>query len=812
MASALVPAHRFKRSLVASTSASTLIATPARPKRQQNAVERSLFPDANSSGSRKGRGRLVKREAALLIFSAAALLQSMPLAHGHDNSHTSLQARSSTDDDSSTSDKVRVSHNLPIQLVIILGCIVLFAMFVTALACLFRSSSSRSGSKSAREDSFTEVVGARKKNAWSPGGTNSIYTYSGESMGNSTDSLSIGGSKREKDNRRKSGSALSPVSPMPALKDEQEHENGGAHLFYTLPGVSPGYRQPINMPIPAAISPRSRSNGWQLYDNPVPLAHDNSLEGDVEAAGLGPGRRPSFIDRLLAHRADPNDARLPNGQLAADPDGVPRLASSRKVSGSAIFSALNPLRSRDNSQKRLDAVESDFEGSIGGRDGEIPMAKRIRHSQGRIAFDEATIAAASPSAPHRLNCDRFSPLPERFFPAQAFRRQSTPLTPSAMTAAAAHTPGLAGVGASWNRLSDPTIKTEYGKVRVPTFAELQRQQVSPADAHRWKMQTTIDQWVRESIFAGMPPPSRRGSSASFLTVGGASHFTTTATTIEGGLERVPSLRPHFAATTTLASWLNEDHRIDEQSEGEHVESIVENYLKHSKQSAVAGVDSDEEQEVIWEGHMGSVARPPSYHSQMTSLHSSSSVDGTMGHVHGQDPDEQLMEEEKRRLARHQRHVLKEKRRAERRLVRQQRESRAHLEDSVIIQQQPNFVMDMIEPTRLCGDEIVAQSKRPSSKIILADRVSCRTPLSEPESPLTSASEGPSRSPRRRSEQHFLVPSSRSRSSVHSGSQRSVSHSVVHSQQDPLNDRRRLAKKQSHDQLALRSVSERPSFM
>jgi hypothetical protein len=694
------------------------------------------------------------------MTSAVALLHSMPPAFGQE---ITLKARS-TD----AAHSIQVGRNLPILLVIIFGSLTLLTMFVTALACLFRSSSSRSGSKSERS-SFAEGVeggDSRKRNTWSPGGLDntSVFalTYSGESMDGSRDSLMI--AKEGKGSSRKGSAFMSPVSPMPALKDHDRFDEKGSNMFYSLPGVNRG--QPINVPSPVAMSPRVRGNGWQLYDNPVP--HSGIVGGDVEAAGLLPSRRPSFIDRLLAHRADPNDARLPNGP---DSPAVPRIPSSRKVSGSAILSALNPLRSRDNSQKRMTAVESDFEGSIGGRDGEIPMAKR--HNQGRFAFDEVTVAAASPAV-HRQSIDRFSPLPPRFF---SGRQGSTP-----------HTPGLAGVGATWNQDETTLSKDNHG--RVPTFAELQRIAVCPADANRWKMQTTIDEWVQGSRFAGRPPPSRKGSSASFLTAGGISQVTRSVSqreTGEVGLDRVPSLRPHFAATTTLASWLDKDQKvIDEQSEGEEAKDQVK-------------------------GEVPSMDRPPSYHSQKMRLPSSSSIDGTMGHAI--DANLKIMRESEEERSR-QKQLAKDQRRAEKRAVRQQQSEEAAIRRSIIMEQRKDYIQSMNasreQHHHLDPDEIVAQSRRSSTKIInfpshrSANRM--MSPMSPPESPLTSASEGPCRTPRRRSE-HFLVPSSRSRSSVYSGSMRSVSHSVVSMQRPnvPPVDLR----KQS---LNLQPVSERPLSM
>lgn len=782
----------MKKSSIASTSASTLQnqRLPCYPTAAAAATAQS---SVNVKGKEREIVRTLRRqrqtrhpnaESIAWVTSAMGLLQLLPLARGQEGkayNNVMIQARGEMNNDKST---FRLSHNLPIQLVIVIASIVLFGMFITSIACLFRKSSRsiKSGGK------------ATKKNTWSPGGFNSLYTFTNE-IKDGSDSDHESSSNLSKEKSKKTNSALSPVSPMPAL-------------------LMDGSKEIVAMPTP---SHQNRSQGWQLFDYPVPLPQIDA--NDVESARR-PSRRPSFIDRLLAHRADPNDARLPANR-AVSLDGPRTPSGGRKLSGSAFLSKfggpLNPLRSREPSQ-RLAVVDSDFEGTIGGKDGEIPMAKRIQANRGRFAVDDFT-DVASPNVPNRA-LDKFSPLPNN----NRFRRMSygTPLSS-----------GMAGLGSTaWaTNNTPPTVKMDHG--RVPTFAELQRHPISLEAANRWTFQSTIDQWVQGSVTAGAPPNSRRGSTNSFLTIGGASQFTMSQKD-DTGLERIVSIRPHFAPTTTLASWLVEEGK-EGLTEDEQENSIIEKYLACGSQvGSYSDTDFEPRRGSLWERHdqIDSNQSNGSHHRQ-------SQFERGMHKENEEEPvemlkdatatlpawgnDQEVLEEEKRQIDRRQRYLLKEKKRAERRAMRQQREKAMYLaaepispKTTVEQQQKNHLILDMREKKnsngvahdydqqrraesyqqqlRLCPSingfnapvfshqQKVQQQQAPSrpllSKNDLIDRPSARAiVLSPPESPLTSASEGPPSSSyfvNRRSD-NFLVPSSRSRSSA---SQRSSSHSQI----------------------------------
>ena len=666
---------------------------------------------------------------------------------------------------------VSLSRNIPLQLVIIIGAVVVFAMMVASLAWLCT-----------RRSNGTPKGGGRRKNTWSPGGSSSIYTYG--SSQHSSSSLTM-----VKDKSHKGQSAMSPISPMPVLKTDDARA-----------GLGPA--EEIKVPEAVATAQYARQRGWQLFDNPVPSTLRRPGD-DVESAQPPPARRPSFIDRLLAHRADPSDSRLPS-QLGVDGDNGLRSPAGKKSPGGALLTAIsgslhawpNSLRNRDNAG-RLAAVESDFEGTIGRRDGEIPMAKRMRKSEGRFACDDST-DVPTPAAQGQGK-DQFSPLPKRL---------------SALPLGTPHTPGLAGLGTAWLRgthrgLAPQAPEWEDGS-RQASFAQLQRQQAAEqaAQGGRW-MQSTVDQWVERSRFADMPPPSRRGSSNSFLTV--ASHSIALSPKPNGqGLERVVSIRPHFAALTTLDSWLIQE---EDGTTARGEDSIIEGYLVGGSQVS-SDTDFDRKRGKLWEVDE---SLPPSYHSERNSSHRGShSEAGTKVEaasvplrklvkprampVQWGYEDEQL-EEEKRQIDRRQKMLLKEKKRAARRLARQQ-QARAAVNDEGKaepgqLQQQMHLVLDMdqtceekqrlrLEPSLqdfkaplLSRSDVVVVHSRPSaSKTIatLVDRPPARTvALSPPESPLTSASEGPVS---RKTPGNFLVESARRRGSSRSGSQRSLSQGAI----------------------------------
>ncbi|UZJ54782.1 hypothetical protein CBS101457_004102 [Exobasidium rhododendri] len=722
-----------------------------------------------------------KRHTGPFFLSSSAFLEKREsMASASSASTSSLPTSSST---TAATTKFSITHNTPLQLVIIIGSVVLVAMFVASLAWLCRASS--------REKKKKDLIKRNRKNTWSPGGPSSLYAYSSSNRSDSNLSMCKGDQKYQ----YYSSNYPSDFSPAPVLKMEK---GGSDEVDYIncMSFVQDEGGRGIQVPSAAAQNPHSsRENGWQLYDRPVPRT---GINGDVESAGvLPPARRPSFIDRLLAHR--PNDARFSshivgpdNGHLSTTNDHLNTIRGARKLSGgSALLSALtvslptwpSALRSKDNVQPKLATLESDFEGTIGGRDEELPMAKRVRQSQGRFACDAST-EVPTPDI-RAQSVDDFSPLPNR----RSAVQYGTP-----------HSPGMAGLGSSWTGglegiVTLPIVRNDgSGAARPPTFAELQRQPVNRDEANRWTFQATIDRWVQGNgqYASRPPPPSRNGSTNSFLAVDNATPLVNrkcdTPTLAETNiLERMISIRPHFAATTTLASWLVQEKQVGRDLTGarEAEDGIVEKYIVDDEASQASyDTDYDRKRGMLWETH--ETASSP-----MKLLRDAASTDEVLVHGWGeveeeqQQQQQQRLEEERGENDRREKMLLKEKRKQDRRLSRKiseraQQDREADLLERARQQARMHTIVESEAPSApLEADLIVAKSRRQSnmSSIILNDRPPLRAiPLSPPESPLTSASECSYRV--RRAPGNFLVHSSKSRSSGSQSSRRSVSQGAL----------------------------------
>lgn len=244
-------------------------------------------------------------------------------------------------------------------------------------------------------------------------------------------------------------------------------------------------------------TPNPNGRGWALFDQPLaplkeasredeesqsarqspPLDSDKKLyvvnvsekDASVKSSSpvvnveeqAAPARRPTFIQRLLeqptrATSANLNDRILnsenshSSRQLPAEQPQMCSLPASRRPSASAntsngILSAFSSMRILGGSGKRDAGVpeDSDFEGTIGAPDKELPKASRVRKGQ-RFACDgtsssedDASLFGKSPAPIHAA---------AQVHPnGQGFLWLDGHGTP--------RTPGLAGVGASWARAS-----------------------------------------------------------------------------------------------------------------------------------------------------------------------------------------------------------------------------------------------------------------------------------------------------------------------------------------------------------------------
>lgn len=396
----------------------------------------------------------------------------------------------------------------------------------------------------------------------------------------------------------------------------------------------------------AGAQAQRRGGGGGNYNLAQNLDEAPPSPGASDPIWPPPARRPSFIERLLAQRPAstplPPQLRPPSGADGAQaafargpyptvcplPAGYGFGTQTPVVSNSpprrkSLFpiislpymlpSSLRNAAAARMNQNKPEAPDSDFEGTIGGRDNELPMAKRL----GKKA--------------NRFRCDVSSSGEER-----------SPLAaPQGTTQALDCTPGLAGVGSAWPRLPplDPLEVPSEGVdaltaadgagaptppaaaavrggqfvrpahrlmgPRPATLPELQRQRAQealrgptdeeafdfdPRDARakliasvtRWQARTQDAEPVPGSFasISGSSRACRRPAAKRTITSTSGASYVSEGTTMTGSsscpgkediqnpymgqtaLSPVPSIRPQFAATTTLESWLADERGDD----------------------------------------------------------------------------------------------------------------------------------------------------------------------------------------------------------------------------------------------------------
>jgi hypothetical protein len=535
------------------------------------------------------------------------------------------------------SKKFSLADNLPVQLAIVVGSVVLAATCIASLAWMVcirrRKGRGKLGGGIIGFNRSSRRTGTQRQ-SFDPSKPGSVYDF-GEA--DSIDGLSlkeksevsaaqdhaaiIDGTHRASRNR---ASFLSPVSPMPALKLDDTQ-------------VGSGMRNPtLVAPLPLLSPSVHRGSGWQLRDGrPI-----DEAALDIEANGARLPRRPSFIERLMTHRSMTTITASrtntsagqedPNGESMSDPapwqanqrsgdvrscrmpersfttpaallGGGPMMTPATPVAttGSVLLSALggafrrvsqhhqhytSQARRKFVPSPRQMPIESDFEGTIGANDADLPMARR---SKKRQALCGESIRSPSVATPVIANTPQIA---GNGGVAKSFARsplsgqvgnmtQFAGFTPAlrgggAMPTPGQHTPGMAGLGTTWARRMSETAIPVVQPVSLPSSSKANRKSA--------KMRN----WVAETQFAAVPPPdavSRRGSDISFVIsessmpsvsrqnsvvqwhkekifrrqerMTGAGSVLEEQETMKDDLHRMPSINPHFAAITKLNSWL-----------------------------------------------------------------------------------------------------------------------------------------------------------------------------------------------------------------------------------------------------------------
>lgn len=627
----------------------------------------------------------------------------------------------------SNDEHISVNHNTPLQLVIIIGVVVLTVTLLSSLIWICCASSRGKY----RRDRFSKLFktgngGGQKMQtrSWNPQKPGSVYDFS---EADSIDGLSLR-EKSDVSNDRQSRTTnnktltLSPLSPMPVLKEDRP-----ANPFEDPTSQSIENAAPVSIPPQVAHPPVQRGRGWQLFDGQV-----NEQGKDLEAGTLPPARRPSFIDRLLAHRSlsQTNAVKMQASNTIASPSPVQdafrgnnraaltpldrcvttpalfsnsalggqrnNIPSTPAIPGSGLISAIGGAFRRVSqthqqvtgrrkyvpSPRQL-PIESDYEGTIGGRDADLPMARRAdqrrplcgdSHYTPSFTFDPFAVPSNGQRSPAVVNaamaakmatlspCTRppnmvASPTPLPFAPSPLGQSQSK--MQEKIVGTPHHTPGMAGVGTNWPRRMSETSIIQISKDQKGRLDDIKRQRdwqhSQDASSSRLPKKDKLQTWILSNQFAAVPPPddvSRRGSAISFaisdrsmpsvsrqnsISYSSNSHrkkpnVSSSSTKSTKELQRMASLKPHFAPMTTLASWLE-----NEEGSNEHVEeeikrpemkrmtsrtteveknSLIEKYLDEAEegnpfddQSQVT--DYNQSRGMIWED-IPSASGPPSY--------------------------------------------------------------------------------------------------------------------------------------------------------------------------------------------------------
>ncbi|KAN0065942.1 hypothetical protein ACQY0O_001076 [Thecaphora frezii] len=587
-----------------------------------------------------------------------------------------LQARSDGANDAA---HPGLRHNLPILLGLIVGSIIAFAIVVTAAAFLLRCCCGWDRRSKRRH----------RKKPWSPSMGSSAFAEKAD------DPLP---GKSDKDSPLDMPAEPLPVvlhdnKPKAALGDVSTQDDRIGLASQGTKALAGGkgwslYDEPVT---PGDVAGAAGHHDLRVHAMHLPESAPHEVKRatayavgsarlgnglpDLEGGnGLLPTRRPSLLERVLKQRGGSCDGAeaevVQPSSNGADLDvaDTPRSSNSPTkagVAGASRFSGMGVNASRTvlsmipatlrNAASTSRAFggrnllrpqlphDSDFEGTIGAKDRDLPMARRIGKKAERFAMEYSTEEEHSPAgfgAPSGIS--------------------GFPGTPGGRNVAGTmgrpldFTPGMAGIGAAWQARRNEKTAELARLAEVEKLAMMQHgaanfpQQPLPAldyqralleqrlqweahmmghpmaDPHRLLQQTqallaaqhgiasgrerlmeTVAKWQADSRDAEpvfdpytSAPPNVRGSmrgvkgraadvgrsgscrsattsevtsiscgssitglSAFYEGKGAAAASPADALGAAGGdgndqLSRVPSIRPQFAATTTLSSWLD----------------------------------------------------------------------------------------------------------------------------------------------------------------------------------------------------------------------------------------------------------------
>lgn len=463
-----------------------------------------------------------------------------------------------------------IRHNTPLQICIVIGAVVITATLSVGLAWILRMVCCSSERKARRRRKLD-------RSTWSPSALASAKAdaeKSGERL--SFDSVTVTGDDQDLERKdakidalfadTTSDGHLGDSMPVLAYTDAVTNKsdapkstwNGKGWTLFDPPVES------VQPPPPAAVNPTAQAAGGGNYGAARQELADCDVGGFTWPASVN--RQPSFIERLVQrhHQASelPTAAPLPYPFQPKPPQPASRMASLGGAANRAVMNMLPvTLRNAATTASRQRAtrkryndmqpyLDSDFEGTIGGKDRELPMARRLRRTEHRFAVDYTTEE------------ETVSPLDDANLPAGPaadhlrFPRVNALIMPDTSTALRDTnaqrpecTPGLAGVGAAWSRrgsqqsvlvapFAPVVIKSAAAAQHIPKIIEPNRASMLPFPAlegdRRTRLVGSVGRWLGQVSEAGeiadpytalSPRPDRK------LTKNGSLRSTYTSTTL-----------------------------------------------------------------------------------------------------------------------------------------------------------------------------------------------------------------------------------------------------------------------------------------
>ncbi|SPO28255.1 uncharacterized protein UTRI_04652_B [Ustilago trichophora] len=499
------------------------------------------------------------------------------------SSSSSTSASSSTSSPTSTrvtNPIASIHHNVPLILCIVVGAVVVTATLSVGLAWILRLACC-AGERRARRKRRLD------RSTWSPSALNATNGDREKAVGRSSlDSVTVKGDDDLEGKDAKidalfgdsaSDGHLGPTVPVLSYADAGQVQeapkstwNGKGWTLFDPPVA------PLQPPEPAATNPPANRTGGGNYGAARGELADQNLGGFTWPTSVE--RQPSFIERLVQrhHQASelPTTATLPYPFQAKPTQPASRMASLGGAANRAVMNMLPvTLRNAATTASRQRAtrkryhdmqpyLDSDFEGTIGGKDRELPMARRLRRTEERMAVDCTTEEESS--SPLENGARQLGHFDNVQLPRVLPVMIPQPMINLDGKAVAECTPGLAGVGAAWSRRGShqssligphvpvvvrPSVATaQLSKVIEPNRASMLPFPAMEGD-RRTRLLGSVGRWLGKVTEAGEV----------------ADPYTALSPRPDRRLTKNGSLRSDYTSTTLADSASTSETQVDAQT-------------------------------------------------------------------------------------------------------------------------------------------------------------------------------------------------------------------------------------------------------